>query len=397
MRFSEKEGQLRKQIMKRFLISVVRLSLLIIGFCFLSMSSSGMDAAPDAPRYNIIDLGVRVPQGCQGASAINDQGQIIGWGHSPDAVSLNDHSQIVGGGQPSNAGFYMDYSTGKPLKQYVNGHVYFWQNGRRQNLGSFAVCGLNNQGQIIGFPFDIDGSTQPFVWERGTLHHLPNLPGGVGETAEGISDSGQVVGKENCANRSLHAFLWQNGHMTDLGDFAGIHSTLLGTCLNNKGQVVAETYTYTDEEHQSASGLRRAFLWQDGKTTEISALVGPDATVSKISDSADMIGVLHTSSKIQHAGYWSQGKRHDLGTLGGLWSLAYGLNNAGQVVGAAAMPGGKGHAFLSEHGRMLDLNRLIPSHSGWVLGGATGINNKGQIIGDGLYHGHNCSFLLTPR
>ena len=37
----------------------------------------------------------------------------------------------------------------------------------------------------------------------------------------------------------------------------------------------------------------------------------------------------------------------DLGTLGGTFSVAFGINNAGRVGGAAALPNGNVHAFLS--------------------------------------------------
>jgi probable HAF family extracellular repeat protein len=45
---------------------------------------------------------------------------------------------------------------------------------------------------------------------------------------------------------------------------------------------------------------------------------------------------------------------------------------------------------------MQDLNSLIPAGSGWVLNDAYGINERGQIVGDGTINGQSLAFLLTP-
>jgi probable HAF family extracellular repeat protein len=55
------------------------------------------------------------------------------------------------------------------------------------------------------------------------------------------------------------------------------------------------------------------------------------------------------------------------------------------------------HAFLFIDGKAIDLNSQLPANSGWILSSATGINNKGQIIGDGTNAaGQFHAFLLTP-
>ena len=66
----------------------------------------------------------------------------------------------------------------------------------------------------------------------------------------------------------------------------------------------------------------------------------------------------------------------DLGTLGGNYSLAHGINNSGQVVGESATANGYYHAFLYSSGTMTDLGTLGGSRSGaWC------INASGQVVG----------------
>jgi uncharacterized protein (TIGR03437 family) len=45
---------------------------------------------------------------------------------------------------------------------------------------------------------------------------------------------------------------------------------------------------------------------------------------------------------------------------------------------------------------MQDLNTLIPADTGWILSLASGINDSGQIVGNGAINGVSHAFLLTP-
>lgn len=67
----------------------------------------------------------------------------------------------------------------------------------------------------------------------------------------------------------------------------------------------------------------------------------------------------------------------DLGTLGGLTSVALGINNLGQVAGGADLANGKRHAFLWQNGTMTDLGTL----PGANYSEAWDINNLGVVCG----------------
>ena len=90
----------------------------------------------------------------------------------------------------------------------------------------------------------------------------------------------------------------------------------------------------------------------------------------------------------------------DLGTLGGSWSRATAINAAGDVVGVAEGPGADhfDFAFLYRDGTMYDLNAALPADAkGVVLTVAYGINDAGQIIGGATVDNHSHAFLLSPR
>lgn len=71
------------------------------------------------------------------------------------------------------------------------------------------------------------------------------------------------------------------------------------------------------------------------------------------------------------------GPLQDLGTLGGSDSEARAINDLGQIVGWAHVTSGTEHAFLYRDGTMLDLDPM-----GLDASRAYGINSAGEVVGD---------------
>jgi len=96
-----------------------------------------------------------------------------------------------------------------------------------------------------------------------------------------------------------------------------------------------------------------------------------------------------------------------LGTLGGNYNTAQAINNKNEVVGHASIPDDLTYFtrafYCKAGGGMVDLNTRLTTQDqqNWLLTEAYGINDKGQIVGWGIYGPNTGSpkkrgFLLTP-
>ena len=86
----------------------------------------------------------------------------------------------------------------------------------------------------------------------------------------------------------------------------------------------------------------------------------------------------------------------DLGTLGGSFAQAFGINDKGEVVGWSIDGTGNQRAVIWQDKVPLDLNTLIPAGSGWYLQAAQSINDAGEIAGFGSINGNVHAFLAVP-
>jgi len=242
-----------------------------------------------------------------------------------------------------------------------------------------------------------------FAWSRGGLTDLGALPGTQDSVAVHAGPNGEAAGdSENGMIDPLtgwpeaRAVLWSRGKVINLGTFGGYES--FGNGMNDRGQVIGvAANTIPDQYSLARWGTQtRGFLWERREGIhDIGTLGGPDTGAFLINQRGQISGCSYTNSTPnQSTGLptldpflWWHNKMKDLGTLGGVFGCAGGLNESGEVTGNSDLKGdqyGVTRPFLWRHGRLIDLGTF-----GGTYGLGTALNNAGQVAGFAFTKGNN--------
>jgi probable HAF family extracellular repeat protein len=216
------------------------------------------------------------------------------------------------------------------------------------NQGSWVQTtarAISPSGWIAGSSKDgATGVVMAVLWNNNTA---PVSLGVAGESF-GVGDVGgapHAVGVY--ANGSLsRAFLWRSGKLTDLGAVGGSGVTARANAVSNTGFVAGSSDGGTIPvrwRYDVASAGGDPTLERLPMPTDL-ALPSPVA----VNGGGDVVGSAWTSNFARtRAVLWRNGEVINLGTWpGGLNSRAYGINDAGQIVGEGDTGDGRSHALL---------------------------------------------------
>ena len=166
-----------------------------------------------------------------------------------------------------------------------------------------------------------------------------------------------------------------------------------------EGATDSAAYGINDTDDVVGTINGRAFLARGGVSQDLGVLPGHVTSSARaVNDIGQVVGESVTAEGIPHAFLWDRGMMRNLGTLpGDVASEARSINITGHVVGRSGVAGfSSSRAVLWQNGMAIDLNSLVTT-AGWVLTGATGINDVRQIVGVGLRNGQVRAFLLNPQ
>ncbi|PPD32920.1 MAG: hypothetical protein CTY19_09735 [Methylomonas sp.] len=172
-----------------------------------------------------------------------------------------------------------------------------------------------------------------------------------------ISDAGHVLGFTGTGD----SFVYKNNSVSWLS--VPRYTSVTG--INSSGVVVG-----------NSGG--RGIVHSNGSTQIIGGFSGsPFSSLAYgINDAGQVVGSAWNTQGNQRATIASNGSLTDLGALnGGGWSAGNAINNSGQVTGESQTPNG-GRAFITRNGQMVDLGAFA-----WGVSRGYAINDLGQVAG----------------
>jgi len=228
--------------------------------------------------------------------------------------------------------------------------------------------GINDSGQIVIAGF-MGRYVSSYLYSSGTYTSI-DVPGATGTEVGGINNDGTIVGTQGNSAPGFQGFVLSGGTYSTL-DFKppGQNSTLIEG-ISNSGSIVG---IYADVPRDWTF-----FIYRDGsflRITTPSFFTPSGSDPFGINSAGTIVGVYATS--IAHGfAISSDGRLQTIDPPGSQGTIAYGINDAGEIVGSFIGPDLRDHGFVDDNGTFQTVD--VPGSTGTII---CGINNKGQIVG----------------
>ena len=238
---------------------------------------------------------------------------------------------------------------------------------------------ITKSGDIVVNALDAQARRRrAFVYSKDSVAALA----GNQTVAHGASPSGVILGEWVPQGKTTSdAVYWSNNSPQSIGLCCG--GILKGG--NKAGVMIGDAY---DEQ-----GRYHAFAWSPSHGQR---MIGPP---DRYSSAVAIDAAGHILLQVGNAGYLDRaGTLQHLDLSPKFYNSVRSMNNCDFVVGGYGPDSDHYRAFIwSATAGFQDLNALIPAKSGWSLKNAAAINDRGEIVGSGVFKDDERGFLLIPR
>ena len=245
---------------------------------------------------------------------------------------------------------------------------------------------INNSGAVTGGACAPTCSAlEAYLLDEHGMESFGTL-GGFAAVGDDVNDDGVVVGQADTPETQPSG---AHVSVAFVADEQGLHS--LGTlpgfdfsealAVNNRGEIVGWSYSQDPDSGAVLPGSRGFHIDASGTMHDVGDLGGGSVIPRDIANDGTIVGSSTTSSGRTRAFVLRDGEMDALEGLGGSFAEATGVNERGEIVGSATFPGQPNSArravYWSPGGEIRDLG---------TLGGATArawkINERGEIAGE---------------
>jgi len=315
---------------------------LLLAVALLFPAASGQAAVKSKPaaKYEIVELPIR-------PLSVSNSGWVAGADKNQHAATWNTKGEL----------------SHIPLPSKFN----------------FSECSsINSRGDAACTAATEDSTSRMAFVVRN--HEVAWLPGQQSR-ASSINEDGEIAGQAIApGGKRSGPVLWKNNSAIDLN----LCCAGGARAINGRHQIAGDSY---DE-----AGKYHAFVWDEMNGARRLNVAGAEYSSALALNDDGVVLVKATPGGLF---FFSGDRSRPVDIPKG---SPRAMNNDRTVVGSFGPDPAHQRAFVwNEDGGIEDFNTLIPPNSGWTLEVASGVNDRGEIVGWGDHGGiDNAGFLLRP-